>query len=127
MLRIIILIPLLAFLFGCSTVIKGAPERPLSHENEMQMTEFAFKQQAVKDYQDAEGVSKVIKRNEIIDARIRAYDIQFGRFEEDLFAFGVGTGIGTDWTTLAISGLTAVTGGETTKPLPTGVGRIMCL
>lgn len=100
---------------GCSTVMKGSPERPVSVTNDLKATDFAFDETEIEKYRNANGDAKKILRNEIIDARIRAYDIKFGQFEQNLYRFGIGTGIGTDWTSLIISGLVATTGGEATK------------
>lgn len=100
---------------ACSTVIKGAPDSPVNVTDELASTAFAFEKAAIDEYLSATGSDKQILRNDIVHARIRAYDIKYSEFEADLFSFGIGTGVGTDWATLAISGLTAVTGGASTK------------
>lgn len=112
---LIFLIISIFFLPACSTVIKGSPDRPVNVNDELASTAFAFEKAATDEYLSATGSDKRILRNDIVDARIRAYDIKYSEFEDDLFSFGIGTGVGTDWATLAISGLTAVTGGASTK------------
>ena len=115
MIKLILGSSLALLLMGCTTVVKGTPQRPVSFNDTLRLTEFAFEKTSFEEYAEANGVSKLIKRNEIIDAQIQAYDLQFSRFEEDLYAFGVGAGVGTDWISLVLSGLTSVTGGESTK------------
>lgn len=102
-------------LSGCSTIFTGNPERPISLSDDLATTKFAFETSEIEKYRAATGEAKQVLRDEIVEARIRAYDIKFSEFEEHLYSFGIGTGIGTDWTTLAISGLTAVIGGTQTK------------
>jgi len=100
---------------GCSTVFSGSPERPVDIQQELASINFAFDATEITKYRTSTGVEKRALRDEITDARIRAYDIKFGEFEEELYSFGIGSGIGTDWTLLTISALTAVVGGAQTK------------
>ena len=54
-------------------------------------------------------------RNETIDERILELDHQFYEFENNLWKQGFGIGTATDWVLLAISGVTATTGGASVK------------
>jgi len=54
-------------------------------------------------------------RNIIIDERMLEIDHQFDEFQTDLWKQGVGMGVATDWVLLAISGVTATSGGVAVK------------
>lgn len=47
-------------------------------------------------------------RNAVVNARIRAMDVMFNEFQQDLYQEGVGFGISTDWIVLALSGAGAL-------------------
>jgi hypothetical protein len=55
------------------------------------------------------------KRNEIILARTRAYDIEFADFERRLYGDGNSVSLGGDLVGLVLGGLTATTGNAATK------------
>ncbi|MFI5020045.1 MAG: hypothetical protein ACHQRJ_00125 [Alphaproteobacteria bacterium] len=55
------------------------------------------------------------KRDEIVLARIRAYDIEFADFEEKLYLQGNSVSTGSDLLLLILAGLTATTGNAATK------------
>ncbi|HZK90767.1 MAG TPA: hypothetical protein VFC56_11515 [Stellaceae bacterium] len=55
------------------------------------------------------------KRNDIILARIHAYDIEFADFERRLYGDGNATTLGGDLVGLVLAGLTATTGNAATK------------
>src|SRR5665213_165571 len=55
------------------------------------------------------------KRNDIILARIHAYDIEFADFERRLYGDGNETTLGGDLVGLVLAGLTATTGNAATK------------
>lgn len=55
------------------------------------------------------------KRDEIILARLRAYDIEFAAFEKDMFAQGNTITTGADLIDLVLAGLTATVGNASTK------------
>jgi hypothetical protein len=59
--------------------------------------------------------AKTQKRNEIVSARMRAYDIEFSNFVRQLNGFSNSVSIGTDLIGLALGGLTATVGGAATK------------
>ena len=56
-----------------------------------------------------------VKRNEIILARVHAYDIVFADFEKRLYGDGNGVTLGGDLVALVLTGLTATTGNAATK------------
>ena len=55
------------------------------------------------------------KRDEIVLARIRAYDIEFADFEQKLYLEGNSVSTGSDLLVLILAGLTATTGNAATK------------
>lgn len=55
------------------------------------------------------------KRNEIIFARLHAYDIKFADFEQKLYGDGNAVSLGSDLIGLVLGGLTATTGNAATK------------
>jgi hypothetical protein len=59
--------------------------------------------------------ARTLKRNEIIFARIRAYDIEFSNFERRLYGEGNEVTLGSDLVGLVLAGLTATTGNAATK------------
>jgi hypothetical protein len=58
---------------------------------------------------------RTLKRNEIILARMRAYDIEFADFERRLYGEGNAVSVGSDLIGLVLGGLIATTGNSTTK------------
>ncbi len=57
----------------------------------------------------------MVKRNEIILARVHAYDIVFADFEKRLYGDGNGVTLGGDLVALVLTGLTATVGSAGTK------------
>jgi hypothetical protein len=58
---------------------------------------------------------RTLKRDEIVYARIRAYDIEFGDFERKLYGDANSVSLGSDLVGLVLAGLTATTGSAATK------------
>ena len=105
---------LLVSLSGCAG-FRASPEAPFESTGQLESTRFAFLSDTYEKYYKATGTEKVELRNEIINAQIRAYDIRFQEYEQNLFDLGIGLGVGTDWASLALSGLTATVGTASTK------------
>lgn len=64
---------------------------------------------------DRRGLTKRQWRNQVIEARIRAVNIRFGEFEQTLYEQGIGFGVGTDWTVLALTTAGAISTGNAPK------------
>lgn len=94
---------------------RAFPEAPFESTGQLESTKFAFLPETYKKYYEASGTEKLNLRNQIINAQVRAYDIRFQEYEQSLFELGIGLGVGTDWATLALAGLTATVGGTSTK------------
>jgi hypothetical protein len=58
---------------------------------------------------------RAAKRNEIVLARVRGYDIEFNDFERRLYGDGSSVSLGSDLVGLILGGLTATTGNAATK------------
>ena len=58
---------------------------------------------------------RAAKRNQIVLARMRAYDIEFSSFERHLYGEGNEVTLGSDLVGLILGGLTATTGNAATK------------
>jgi len=67
------------------------------------------------EYAHAPPAAKTNIRNEIIFARMRAYDITFADFEKRLYGDGNAVTLGSDLAGLILAGLTATTGNAATK------------
>lgn len=105
----------LSTLAGCGG-FRAFPKAPFDMKDQIESTRFAFDPMEYKRYYDELDEQKQSKqRNKIINAQIRAYDIRFAEYEQDLFEMGLGLGVGTDWASPALSGLTATVGGTTLK------------
>jgi hypothetical protein len=63
----------------------------------------------------ADSDARTQKRNEIVFARMRGYDIEFANFERQLYGFSNTVTIGTDLMGLTLGGLTATVGSAATK------------
>jgi hypothetical protein len=59
--------------------------------------------------------ARTLKRNEIVLARMHAYDIKFSDFERRLYGDANGVTLGSDLVGLVLAGLTATTGNAATK------------
>lgn len=62
-------------------------------------------------------------RNSLIDARLRAINIEFEEYERALYREGIGTGIGTDWVAIALNSIGAVT--SASKPLSAAAAGVL--
>ena len=97
--------------------LTAMPDPPRQTAQAQQDPEYLFDKPTLDKYDAEKGnpENQLKVRNVIIDERMFEIDTQFAKFESILWQQGVGTGIGTDWVSLAISGATATAGGETTK------------
>jgi hypothetical protein len=104
-----------AALAGC-TALRGAPEAPRPTSVAQADPAYLVESASLAKYNTEPNLeTKKLIRNEIIDERVLEIDSQFGNFELALWQQGVGTGTGTDWVQLAVSGATATVGGESVK------------
>ncbi len=108
---------LLAFSFlmlgGCLASLTAYPDLSYDAGAELKSMESYLSAEAITRYDAAEdvqrnGMDKKQWRNAVVNARIRAMDVLFNEFQQDLYQEGVGFGISTDWIVLALSGAGAL-------------------
>lgn len=107
---------LAVLLSGCAS-IRGYPVDPENSAAALKRLLPYFNGTEAAAYDELPVGSKVRteKRNEIVFARMRAYDIEFSNFERELYGSSNSVSIGTDLAGLALGGLTATVGGASTK------------
>jgi hypothetical protein len=110
----------LALLVACSVVgcasISGYPHDPEDTSGTLTKLKPYFDGTKEQEYLSAATeADKQKKRDEIVLARIRAYDIEFGEFEQEMFGQGNMLATGGDLIALVLAGLTATTGNASTK------------
>jgi hypothetical protein len=105
-----------ALLSACAS-IQGYPADPESTDTTLQNLTPYFDGTEEKKYYalGSDTDAKTQKRNEIVFARMRGYDIEFSNFERQLYGFSNSVSVGTDLIGLALGGLTATTGGAAAK------------
>jgi len=98
---------------------QGFPERVISPEEELQGLKKYFHAEKVDEYNNPSRTDEERKRirNEIINARLAAIDIQFSLFQQELHREGVGLNIGTDAIVLGLGAAGALVSGGTSQVL----------
>jgi hypothetical protein len=104
----------LAVLAGCAPIV-GYPKDPEDTAATLTALQPYFNGARELDYIKADPAQRMQIRNEIVFARLRAYDITFTDFEERLYGDGNGVTLGSDLIGLVLGGLTATIGGAGTK------------
>jgi hypothetical protein len=106
-LMLLVLIALPTVLPGCAS-LKAYPDRATDPVAEIETLKQYLEPQAITKYEAVDdsargGLSKKAWRNEVVNARVRAADLYFNKFQQGLFQEGVGFGVATDWTVLALN------------------------
>ena len=104
----------LAVLAACAPLL-GYPKDPEDTDATLNRLVPYFDGTKDLEYSHALPGQKTNIRNEIIFARMRAYDITFADFEKRLYGDGNAVTLGSDLISLILAGLTATTGGAATK------------
>ncbi len=104
----------LVVLAGCAPLL-GYPKDPEDTDVTLANLQPYFSVAKDVEYAHADSTSRAQLRNEIIFARLRAYDINFADFEKRLYGDGNGVSLGSDLVGLVLAGFTATTGGAATK------------
>lgn len=104
LLLLLFLIPALST--GCAT-IKNYPTRSVDPWAEVNALTDSF---PVSGYFNLTGnpATQQVYRNNLINARILAIDLNFEKFQQDLVREGVFTDLGTEWAILGLTGASAV-------------------
>jgi hypothetical protein len=102
-------------LAGC-TSIRGFPEPPATSSASKPDPGYQLGPAGIAEYnKETDAQKKKLIRNELIDARMAELDRRFGEYERALYAEGIGVGVGTDWTILALTAAATLSTVETTK------------
>ena len=102
-------------LAGCAPIL-GYPKDPEDTDATLAALAPYFNGVAETDYlATADPALRATKRNAIVLARMRGYDIEFSDFERRLYGDGSAVSLGSDLVGLVLGGLTATTGGAATK------------
>ncbi len=102
---------------GCDS-IRGYPKRVVSEKAELSMLLPYFTDNVLELYDGKpDEATKREYRDEVVNARLRAIDIEFDIFERSINAQKNASQIGTDWAVLGLSGAGAVASGAATKAI----------
>jgi hypothetical protein len=99
---------------GCAPIL-GYPKDPEDTDATLIALQPYFNGAKEAEYTRAVPAARMATRNEIIFARMRAYDIAFADFEKRLYGDGNAVTLGSDLVGLVLAGLTATTGTAATK------------
>jgi len=106
---------LVATLTACSS-IRGYPPDPEDTKATLTALQEYFDPAQEKSYAaETDATKRQQLRDTIVLSRVRAYDLEFDRFEKELFEYGNSITLGADLTVLILSGLAATTGSAATK------------
>jgi hypothetical protein len=103
-------------LYACAS-IQGYPVDPEATSKTLNKLTAYFDGTEEKKYEALalNSDARTQKRNEIVFARMRGYDIEFSNFERQLYGFSNSVTVGTDLMGLTLGGLTATVGSAATK------------
>ncbi len=101
-------------LVACSP-IRGYPSDPENTDATLTRLTPYFDGTEEKVYLGLSDPLRTLKRNEIVLARLRGYDIEFADFEKRLYGDANAVTLGSDLVGLILGGLTATTGNAATK------------
>jgi hypothetical protein len=106
----------IALAAGCAS-IQGYPDDPENSAFALGRLAPYFDGTREQDYLKAKGDPRIATalRNEIVYARMRAYDIAFAEFERELYGGANSVALGSDLAALVLAGLTATTGNAAMK------------
>ncbi len=106
---------LCAVLAACSS-LSGYPPEPADPDAELASLQKYFAPDLVTNYHDStDAVLRKHIRDEVVYGRLRAYDIEFKKFEKALAGDNNTFSIGSEWVVLGLNAAGAVTGGAGTK------------
>lgn len=105
---------------GCSA-FRGAPKSMINYDAEIKRLDKYFNPEVQAEYEkinpSTDPQKAKIARNEIINGRLRVYDLQYSRFKSDLYKEGVGSNIGVDGAVITMGAIGALSSGGTSKTL----------
>jgi uncharacterized protein YcfL len=104
---------------GCAS-ITGYPSRSTNTKDDMSALAIYNKSEVIAFYNASSnsvrnGKTQKDYRNEVVNGRLAAIDIQYNLYQQSLYEEGIGTNILTDWVVIGLGGATTVVGGAATK------------
>ena len=114
----ILLLLMLSLPTGC-TAIKGYPARSGNVDADLTSLADYFKPETVRNANDPalDEATRRSRRDDLVNGRLRAIDLQFGLFEQELAREGVLMNVGSDWAVLGLSAAGAVVPAAGTKAI----------
>jgi hypothetical protein len=107
----------LFILTGCSS-LRGYPKKMVSESEELKHLASYFTDDVIKAYNaKADEPSKRAYRDEVVNGRLRAIDLQFEVFQKAINSERNLSQIGSDWAVLGLSGAGTIVGGATSKAI----------
>ncbi len=107
-----------SFALAACTSLQGYPKPPDTSTVSAPTPGYQLGPAAILQYNaETDPTKKKLIRNEIIDARLAELDKKFGEFERELYAEGIGAGVGTDWALLAFTAASTLSTVQTTKTI----------
>lgn len=104
---------------GCAS-ITGYPSRSTNTTNDLAALAIYNDSKVIENYNakgasERNGKTQHEYRNEVVNGRLAAIDIQYNLYQQCLYEEGIGTNILADWVVLGLGGATTVVGGAVTK------------
>lgn len=115
----LIVLTIILALASCSAAYKGFPDRVVKPEEELETLK-TFITTKTTEYNELDSIYELKRRglrNEIINARIAAIDIQFSAFQQKLRGEGINLNVGTDIITLGLGAAGGLVSGGTSQVL----------
>jgi len=118
-LRVVLFLLVVLLITGCPA-ITGYPNRSTNAKRDLHALASYSDPTVITNYSARDdsargGKTRRQYRDEVVNGRLTAIDIQFNLFQEQLYEQGIGAGILTDWLVLALGGATTVIGTAVTK------------
>jgi hypothetical protein len=104
---------------GCAS-ITGYPSRSTNTKSDLAALAIYNASNVIelynaKDNSARNGKTPLDYRNDVVNGRLAAIDIQYNQYQRSLYEEGIGTNILADWVVLGLGGATTVVGGAATK------------
>lgn len=125
----LVLIALSTFLLpGCAS-LKAYPDRSGDATAELKSLETYFSPDVMTKYDAADdgargGLTKQQWRDQVVNGRIRAVDLHFLDFQQNVFREGVESAIAVDWVVLALNAAGSLSGGAANALAATSAGLV---
>jgi hypothetical protein len=114
----LILGSLIAFVLMCGcTTMQGYPNRSDDPAKELKALAPYLDPGVITAYNNKPAADKQAYRDEVVNGRIMAVDINFNIFEQAFSEEGITTNVVTDWTVIGLGGAGSIVGGASTKSI----------